>query len=77
MTSLSAMLVEDSEDDAELVLDALREGGLSVTARRVWSAPAMREALDAGPWDVVISDYSTSRSSSCRARWARKKPSKP
>jgi signal transduction histidine kinase len=58
MTSLSAMLVEDSEDDAELVLDALREGGLSVTARRVWSAPAMREALDAGPWDVVISDYS-------------------
>jgi signal transduction histidine kinase len=59
MTHLKAMLVEDSEDDAELVLGALREGGFQVTYRRVWSAAAMHAALgEAEPWDVVISDYS-------------------
>ena len=52
------MLIEDSEDDAELVLDALRVGGLRVSHRRVWSAAAMNEALDGDSWDVVISDYS-------------------
>src|SRR5687767_7348430 len=55
---LKAMLVEDNEDDAELVLTALREGGLQVSHLRVWSATAMKQALDTQSWDIVISDYS-------------------
>jgi signal transduction histidine kinase len=55
---LKAMLVEDNEDDAELVLDALRVGGLRVSHRRVWSADGIKQALEAESWDIVISDYS-------------------
>jgi signal transduction histidine kinase len=56
---LTALLVEDNEDDAVLVLDALREGGFkNVIHQRVCSADGLKQALDAQSWDVVISDYS-------------------
>jgi PAS domain S-box-containing protein len=54
---LSCLMVEDSEDDALLVLRQLRSGGYEVTSERVETADAMRAALDRRPWDVVISDY--------------------
>jgi signal transduction histidine kinase len=54
---LRLLLAEDSEDDEALVLRALRAGGYQVEHRRVDSAREMSEALDAGPWDVVLSDY--------------------
>lgn len=49
--------MEDSEDDAELVVLALRAAGYDLVAERVESARAMRSALEAGEWDVVICDY--------------------
>ncbi|HXU83555.1 MAG TPA: response regulator [Polyangia bacterium] len=55
--SLRLLLAEDSEDDEALVLRALRAGGYDVQHLRVESAAAMGAALDAGPWDIVISDY--------------------
>jgi signal transduction histidine kinase len=55
---LKALVVEDMETDAELVLLALQEGGYHVEHRRVWSAGQLRDALAREPWDVVISDYS-------------------
>src|SRR3954452_3454106 len=54
---LNLLLIEDSEDDAELVQHELRRHGYEVTARRVWSGPALRDALDAGPWDIALSDH--------------------
>lgn len=54
---LRCLLVEDSEDDAQLVLQRLRSGGFDVKAERVDSAEAMRAALQRQPWDAVISDY--------------------
>lgn len=54
---LRVLLVEDSEDDGELTLAALAEGGIEVAGRRVDHAQAMADALAAERWDVVISDY--------------------
>jgi two-component system, cell cycle sensor histidine kinase and response regulator CckA len=56
--ALHVLLVEDSEEDAMLVVHELRRGGFDVTFERVESREAMARALDASTWDLVISDYS-------------------
>jgi len=55
---LRLLLIEDSEDDASLVVRTLRRGGYDLTYERVETAEAMRDALARHPWDLVISDYS-------------------
>ncbi len=55
-TALRALIVDDLDTDAELVVRHLRHGGFDVSWRRVDSAEAMAHALDE-PWDIVISDY--------------------
>lgn len=57
MGRLRLLIVEDSPDDAELVLAELDMAGFAVEARRVDSAEAMRAALAGADWDLVISDY--------------------
>jgi PAS domain S-box-containing protein len=54
---LRVLLVEDSEDDAELLLARLHSGGYAVTSERVETAPAMRAALARQDWDLVLSDH--------------------
>ncbi|MBN2201060.1 response regulator [bacterium] len=54
---LRILLVEDSEDDAFLLKNALEKGGVRPTIQRVETAGAMQAALDSQEWDVVISDY--------------------
>ncbi|RJQ56736.1 MAG: hybrid sensor histidine kinase/response regulator [Nitrospiraceae bacterium] len=54
---LHILIVEDSEDDAFLLLRELRKGGYEVTSERVETAEAMKAALGKGGWDIVISDY--------------------
>ncbi len=51
------LLIEDSEDDAELVVLELERAGLTVDARRVDREPDLRAALSDQTWDVVISDF--------------------
>jgi PAS domain S-box-containing protein len=55
---LRVLLVEDSEDDAALLLRQLKRGGYDVTYERVYTADAMRAALAGQTWDIVLSDYS-------------------
>src|SRR5260221_4757768 len=57
MKTLNVLLVEDSEDDAALLLLRMRKGGYKVHCERVDTAGAMRRALERENWDVVISDY--------------------
>jgi PAS domain S-box-containing protein len=55
---LRVLIVEDNPVDAELVELELMRGGYVPTVLRVQTAPAMRAALEAEEWDIVLSDYS-------------------
>ncbi|CAN5295656.1 hypothetical protein BH11PLA2_BH11PLA2_28770 [soil metagenome] len=55
---LRVLLVEDSADDAELVMLALSNTELTPTSVRVETAEALRAALASEKWDVVLTDYS-------------------
>jgi PAS domain S-box-containing protein/putative nucleotidyltransferase with HDIG domain len=54
---LRVLIVEDSEDDALLVLRLLRRSGYEPVSERVESEAAMRKALAEKRWDVILSDY--------------------
>ncbi len=54
---LHVLMVEDSVDDSELILEALREGGFEADCQRVETAATMQTALAAGGWDVILSDH--------------------
>ncbi len=54
---LRVLLVEDSEDDATLTLQALRSGGYEPLCRRVETRAGMEAALADAEWDILVSDY--------------------
>ncbi len=54
---INVLIIEDSEDDAELICIALEKWGFTPYSRRVATAKAMRAALTEERWDVVLSDY--------------------
>lgn len=54
---LRCLIVEDSEDDARLLLRQLRKDFGDVISERVDTADAMRVALARQPWDIVLSDW--------------------
>jgi len=56
-TPLKVLIVEDSQNDAELLVRELRRGGYDPRCKRVETAEAMKAALDEKGWDIVISDY--------------------
>ncbi len=55
--ALRVLLVEDSEDDAELVVRELRRGGFEPHFQRVDTAADMQAALDRQLWDLVLTDH--------------------
>ena len=55
--TLRLLIVEDSEDDALLLLHRFRSAGYTVQYRRVDNALDMRIALQAQAWDAVLSDH--------------------
>ncbi len=58
MQPLRVLVIEDSEDDTELLLNELRRGEYIPSYRRVDTAQAMSGALNSDTWDLVISDFS-------------------
>ena len=56
--ALRILIVEDSENDAELLLRELRKSGFAPEHKRVETAEAMRAALVKENWDIIVSDYS-------------------
>ncbi len=65
--SLKVLVVEDSEDDAQLLLRELKRGGYSIQYQRVELAEEMMRLLKEDRWDLVISDYSMPRFSALKA----------
>jgi signal transduction histidine kinase len=53
---VKVLIVEDNEDDAALLFDTLRRGGLEATYRRVENAHSLAEALKEQQWNVVLTD---------------------
>src|SRR5512138_432575 len=56
-TPLHVLIVEDSPDDAALIVLELRRGGFEPDATRVDTAEAMLAALENQTWDLIIADY--------------------
>ena len=54
---LQALIVDDSEDDVLLVIRELIRGGYHPAYERVSTAAAMKEALKAKQWDIILCDY--------------------
>lgn len=56
--TIHLLLIEDSEDDAELILREIRKSGFVVVATRIETAAELTTALRQGGWDLILSDYS-------------------
>jgi sigma-B regulation protein RsbU (phosphoserine phosphatase) len=57
-TPLHVLIVEDSEDDAVLIVRELQRGGYDPTFERVETPEGMSAALAQQGWDIIIADYS-------------------
>ena len=55
---IRVLIVDDSEDDALLLLRQLKRGGYKPIHQQVDTADAMSEALDSQMWDAILCDYS-------------------
>ncbi len=55
--SLRVLMVEDSEDDALLIIRELKKGGYNPVQERVETAAAMKKALEEREWDIILCDY--------------------
>jgi two-component system NtrC family sensor kinase len=56
-TALKCLLVEDSEQDAMLLLETLRQGGYHPVFERVQTEKDMRLSLLEKQWEVIFCDY--------------------
>jgi two-component system cell cycle sensor histidine kinase/response regulator CckA len=65
--ALQILLVEDDRDDATLLERTLRRDGIEFRLERVETAEAMNAALEAGRWDIVLSDFTMPRFSGLAA----------
>ncbi|MBE8985684.1 GGDEF domain-containing response regulator [Nostoc sp. LEGE 12450] len=54
---LNILIIEDSEEDAMLVIHELRRGGFNPNWQRVQTDKELQIALSSQTWDVMISDY--------------------
>jgi two-component system phosphate regulon sensor histidine kinase PhoR len=66
-TALNILLIEDSEDDAFLLLRELSKGGYEPHVERVETEEVMRQALARQQWDVITSDYNMPQFSALEA----------
>src|ERR1700730_13297390 len=57
-TPLRVLMIEDSEDDAALLLRELQRGSYDVVSERVDLPDTLNSALDTKTWDLVVSDFS-------------------
>jgi PAS domain S-box-containing protein len=54
---LRVLIVDDSDNDAQLIMRYLRAGGYDPIWKRVDTLEAMESALDQKQWDVILCDY--------------------
>lgn len=64
--NLHVLMIEDTEDDALLLVDHLQSSGLNLTWRRVENENSLVKAMEQH-WDIIFSDYSMPRFNGKRA----------
>jgi two-component system cell cycle sensor histidine kinase/response regulator CckA len=55
---LRVLMIEDSEDDAALLLRELKSGGYEIESERVDLPETLKSAFESKQWDLVVSDFS-------------------
>src|SRR5689334_9218257 len=56
-TSLRTLIIDDSADDAELLIRELQREGYEISAERTDSEPGLKAALDDQTWDIILCDF--------------------
>ena len=64
---ISALIVEDSQNDALLLVNAIERDGIHLDWQRVSTSEAMKSALQEGDWDILFVDYALPRFSGLEA----------
>ncbi len=64
---LHVLIVEDSEEDTQLLLYALKKGGYGPVYERVDTGSAMEMALARRKWDVIVADHNLPHFSALKA----------
>lgn len=54
---LEALLIEDSEDDATLIVHELEHGGYDVLFERIDTSDEIEKALGKKEWDIILCDH--------------------
>lgn len=54
---LQLLLIDDSVDDANLILRHLKRAGINAKTHRVWEWEPLQAALSEGQWDLIICDH--------------------
>jgi diguanylate cyclase (GGDEF)-like protein len=60
-SALQVLIVEDSEEDALLLVRRLSQGGYQPQWRRVDTQMDFKAALENQPWDIIFADYTMPR----------------
>lgn len=55
--AIRTLIVEDSEQDAELIINEFRNNGITCCFERVDTAAELKTELSAASWDLVLCDY--------------------
>jgi PAS domain S-box-containing protein len=56
-TTLRILIVEDSEDDAFLMVRHIKKGGYDIEYERIETAEGLRARLKEKEWDIILSDF--------------------
>lgn len=59
--TLNVSLIEDSEDDAMLIVHERQHGGYEVDFERCDNAAAIKDALARREWNLILSDHAMPR----------------
>ena len=54
---VQVLIIEDSRDDADLMIRHLRKGGFRPKTQRVESAAGLSSALENDQWDIILCDH--------------------